>query len=544
MKPDDNNVMCISKVELSLDNVKSVSKGMPGGFFIYKADDKEELIAWNDMVLSIFGCESDEEFVSLVGNSFKGMVHKDDLDIVDKSIIDQVSADEHKFDHVEYRIIKKNGEVAWVDDFGRLVDTTQFGLVYYVFIRDITDQKRIQEEKLKIQHELEKEQHIKSAREEFLFNVSHDIRTPMNAIMGYTDLALRSLDDSTELKDCLEKIKISSGHMMSLIDDLLEMSELSSDNIEIHLSGCSIDEEMTTAVKMLKESGDEKNITLSLKADIKHDSVITDAQRLRRVMCNLIENSIKYTGEGGSIAVSVKEGPLSESGYARYDFEVTDTGIGMSEEFMQRIFGAFEREATSTKSGAPGVGLGLSITKNLVDRLGGTIHVTSQKGHGSAFTVSLPLKLSLETVTHFAKEFTPDLKADGQFRILQVEDIEVNRRMAEKILTGAGFLVESVCDGSDAVSRIKELPPFYYDLILMDIQMPVMNGFEATRVIRNMGRKDSESVPIIALSANARDIDKKRSIECGMNRHIAKPFSAAALISSINEEIAHSKTNL
>ncbi len=257
---DKNN---ISKIELSLDNVKAVSKGMPGGFFIYKADEGEELIAWNDMVLTIFGCADDVEFKALAGNSFRGMVHRDDYALVDKSIIEQVASDTHKFDHVEYRIIKKNGEEAWVDDFGRLVDTTEFGLVYFVFIRDVTEQKRIQAENLRIHLELEKEKQIKNAIDEFLFNVSHDIRTPMNAITGYTELALHSIDDRAELTGCLEKIKISGGHMMSLIDDLLEMSELSSGNIELHTGPCSISKEMKTATEMLKERADEKNIMLS-----------------------------------------------------------------------------------------------------------------------------------------------------------------------------------------------------------------------------------------------------------------------------------------
>ena len=526
----------ISKLDLSLDNVNIVSKGMPGGFFIYKADDNEELIAWNDVVVSIFGCKNDDEFKDLVGSSFKGMVHCDDLRVVYQSIIDQVSSNEHKFDHVEYRITKKNGDIAWVDDFGRLVDTTEFGLVYFVFIRDITEQKRIQAENLRIQLELEIEKQIINTRNEFLFNVSHDIRTPMNAITGYTELALNSLEDAAEVKDCLEKIRISGGHMMSLIDDLLEMSELYSGNIELHIDQCSIKQELTTATEMLRELADEKSITLSLNIDTQNDSVLTDAQRLRRIMCNLIENGIKYTNKGGSVTVTVKEGPLSGSGYARYDFTVTDTGIGMSEKFLKRIFGAFEREETSTKSGASGIGLGLSITKNLVDRLGGTISVTSKKCEGSSFTVSLPLRLSgIEKAGN--KESNKNVRAEGQYRILQVEDLEVNRKMTEKILTKAGFIVESVCDGSDAVSEIKELPEGYYDLILMDIQMPVMNGFEATRLIRSMGRKDTDTVPIIALSANARDIDKKRSIECGMNTHIAKPFSVQDLISTINEEI-------
>ncbi|MBQ9304628.1 PAS domain-containing hybrid sensor histidine kinase/response regulator [Butyrivibrio sp.] len=218
--------MRTNKTKLSLESIENISERMPGGFFIYKADENEELIAYNDVVLNIYGCADRASFKKLTGGTFKGMVHPDDYKNVDDSILDQISADEEKFDHVEYRIIKNDGSVAYVDDFGRLVDTEEFGSVYYVFIQDITEKKRIMEENSRMEKELERHRQTKIIRDEFLFNVSHDIRTPMNAIMGYTDLAIKYMDDKKELSESLSKVKESSKHMMSLIDDLLDMSEM------------------------------------------------------------------------------------------------------------------------------------------------------------------------------------------------------------------------------------------------------------------------------------------------------------------------------
>ena len=256
-------------------------------------------------------------------------------------------------------------------------------------------------------------------------------------------------------------------------------------------------------------------------------------------MSNLVSNAVKFTPAGGAVPVSARRKQVSESGYARYEFTVSDTGVGMSEEFMRRMYEAFEREESSTKAGTIGTGLGLSITKSLLNVMGGSIAVKSRKGEGTTFTVDLPLKLA-DHVSAPAGENTEEtnFRAKGEHRILLVEDIEINRMLAETILEEAGFLVESVPDGCDAVEIITNHPQWYYDLVLMDIQMPVMNGYEATRAIRAIGRSDTNTLPIIALSANARDEDKRMSMESGMNNHIAKPFDVAHLISTVNEHIA------
>ena len=528
------------KVKLSLKSVESFLKSMPGGFYIYKADETEELISFNDIVIKIYGCESREEFISHTGGSFKGMVHPDDLGNVEKIISDQVESDEQKFDHVEYRIIRKDGRLAWVDDFGRLVNTIEYGLVYYVFIQDVTERRKIQADNLRMELELASEKNLIDARNEFLFNVSHDIRTPMNAIMGYTELALRHIEDREELTDALLNVKNSSHHMMSLIDDLLEMSSITAGVMGLKPEICNIKEELDIVYDMMLIKANEKGIILSKNLSLPDVDVITDAHRFRRVMSNLLDNAIKFTSSGGKVELSARTGDSSDSGYLRYEFKISDTGIGMSEDFLNKLFGVFAREETSTKSGSRGIGLGLAIVKNLVDRLGGTIKVDSTKGEGTVFTVSIPMMQALEEFKEKKEVYDPEPKAEGKYRILLVEDMEINRRMAEKILKEAGFIVESVTDGSDSVKRVEESPDYYYDLILMDIQMPVMNGYEATRIIRSMNREYTQSIPIIALSANARDEDRAKSIQCGMNTHVAKPFVIAELINTINEEIRNS----
>lgn len=535
----ESTVSSKNKVQLSLDSIKKIAEGMPGGFFIYRADEKEEILYRNDIVLEIFGCEDEDAFFALTGNSFRGMVHPEDLDSVEQSITEQVTSNVGKFDHVEYRIIRKDGEICWVDDFGRLLDTEEYGNVYYVFIQDVTKRRKIQMENLRMEMELERERKLAETKDDFLFYISHDIRTPMNAIMGFTELAIRHIEEPDRLRDSLNKIKDAGHHMVSLIDEFLEMGQIRTNRVELKPEVCNLKEQLTYVFDMMNLQALEKKITLIQDIDIPDCELVMDAPHFRRIMNNLIDNAIKYTSAGGSVTIRAAAGQSSESGYTRYQFQIADTGIGMSEEFMQRIFHSFEREASSTQSGISGAGLGLPIAKNLTDLMGGTLTVESKKGEGSVFTLALPLKSAKEGESRQKPPVSDEmLKAAGSYRILLVEDVEINRLMAEMLLMEAGFLVESVCDGSDAVACVERTPVWHYDLILMDIQMPVMNGYEATRIIRKMGREDTSVIPIVAFSANTREEDKRRSIESGMNNHIAKPFDLAKMVHVINEEIA------
>ena len=667
--------------------LENITGKMPGGFFIYRADDKEELLYANDVLLDIFGCETLEEFKELTGYTFHGIVHPDDLAKVQASIAEQIATHDKNIDYVEYRIRRKDGSIRWVDDFGRFAKTKNFGNVYYVFIRDITEMHlereenlrrekviaglsigfssiyllnldtgsmrpyrlknenfrtitaelgltdtekiswrdiipayaeryvlpedkelylketgvdrvrerlkvepsytitfrcrgeddkilytemfiaRVEEEnftrhvvmgyrdvtehftqvrrelaaKMNMEMELEREKRANEIKASFLFNISHDIRTPMNAIMGFTELAKHHIQEPDRLNLYLRKVDEANHHLIALIDDLLEMSRIDYGRIEIKSEPCNLNEQIDIVLNMFRPMAYEKQLKLEEDLDLPDGEVYVDALRFRRIMGNLVSNAVKFTPPQGTIKITARRKQTSDSGYARYQFSITDTGVGMTEEFMKKMYDAFEREHTSTRTGYIGTGLGLSITKKLLNVMGGSISVKSQKDVGSTFTVDLPLKL----VDHVQKSGTaiePEIpKHSGESRILLVEDIEVNRMLAEAILTEAGFLVESVPDGSDAVEIIKSRPMWYYDLVLMDIQMPVMNGYEATRSIRALGREDTNTLPIIALSANARDEDKRMSMESGMNSHVAKPFDIAHLISTIEEYISENR---
>ena len=409
--------------------------------------------------------------------------------------------------------------------------------------RDVTEETlRVQRElaaRLRTEMELEREKHANEIKSSFLFNISHDIRTPMNAIMGFSDLAKRHIHEPERLRDYLDKVDEASRQLLALIDDLLEMSHISYGRIELKAEPCALREQIGMVLDLFRGHIEEKQLYLEQQLDLPEDEVLVDAHRFRRILSNLLSNAVKFTPAGGRIRITARQKQVSESGYARYTFTVEDNGIGMTEEFMHRMYAAFEREESSTRAGKIGTGLGLSITKNLLNVMGGSISVRSRKGEGTAFTVDLPLKLAAGGAPAAEKpEEEQDFRANGEHRILLVEDIEINRLLAETILEGAGFLVESVPDGCDAVEAITRRQPWYYDLVLMDIQMPVMNGYEATRAIRAIGRPDTNSLPIIALSANAHEEDKRQSLDSGMNNHIAKPFDVAHLITTVNEHIA------
>ncbi len=400
-------------------------------------------------------------------------------------------------------------------------------------------ERRVQREmaeKLRMELELEREKSANEIKSAFLFNISHDIRTPMNAIIGFTDLAKRHLHEPERLREYLELVDESSRHLLSLIDDLLEMSRIDYGRVELRSEPCDLRAELEKTVDMFRDQAETKRLTLKEQIDLPEGRVLTDAHRFCRILGNLLSNAVKFTPEGGTVTVTARRKQVSDSGYARFAFSVSDNGIGISEQFMARMYAAFEREESSTKSGTIGTGLGLSITKHLLDMMGGSISVKSKKGEGSTFTVDLPLKLADHTPQPREVQENPH-RAAGEHRILLVEDIEINRMLAETILEEAGFLVESVPDGCDAVEAITSHPVWYFDLILMDIQMPVMNGYEATRAIRAIGREDTKQIPIIALSANAREEDRRMSMESGMNHHVAKPFDVAQLIATVNEHI-------
>ena len=509
----------------TLPIIEQFANQMPGGFFIYRADESESIIYVNEAMTEIFGCESAEEFKELTGNTFRGMVHPDDLEEVESSILSQIEKNTNNRDYVEYRIIRKDGSVRYIEDYGHFVKTDNYGGVYYVFINDATEKH--------IAEELEKQRKLSSFKLGFLFNISHDIRTPMNSIMGFTALAKCHINEPGLLSGYLDKVDMSNRHMMSLIDDILEMSSIESGNVRIADEARDISSIVKSAAVMLQPEAGKKGVALYCDTDLPDVKAYTDAARLERVLTNVIGNAVKFTPGGGSVRLTARSYPTEEAKRRRYEFTVTDNGIGMSEEFLTRIFSPFEREETSTKTGYPGSGLGLSIASSLLRLMGGTISVSSKKGEGSEFVISVPMKISEAPAVPkpAASDEKPQAAKSGA-RVLIVEDIEINRLLAE--LKRSGFEVSSVNDGCDAVEAVRNSPEGYFDAVLMDIQMPIMNGYEATRAIRALEREDARSLPIIALSANAAAEDRRMSLESGMNTHIAKPFEINELINTIN----------
>lgn len=378
---------------------------------------------------------------------------------------------------------------------------------------------------------LEKAELANKAKSAFLFNMSHDIRTPLNAMIGFTDMAIKNIEDKGKALDCLKKSKLSSEHLLSLVNDVLDMSRIESGKVELDLNPVNLDENGNDYVPMLKSLAEKKNVDFKyVSHNIQNRYVYVDFLRLNQVIINVVSNAVKYTPSGGFVSLDVSQIPSDREGYGVYEFVISDTGIGMSPEYQSHLFDEFSRERTSTVSKQQGTGLGLAISKRIIDMMEGTIDVESEVGKGSKFTIRVPMRLqenpeAVEQV-RFAYSEQESISFEG-FKVLVVEDNELNLEISRDALENAGVVVESAEDGSIAIERLKEKGPDYYDCILMDIQMPVMDGFEATRKIRKMF--PDKRIPIVALSANAFDEDRRKSLEAGMDGHLSKPIVMAQL---------------
>ena len=376
------------------------------------------------------------------------------------------------------------------------------------------------------------------AKSTFLSNMSHDIRTPMNAIIGYINLAKEDGVSLEQMKVYLGKIEGASHHLLALINDVLEMSRIESGKVELELAEYDLFKIFDDVRDIFATQMSEKNIDYTVDySGVKQRAVICDKNRMNRMLLNLVSNAFKFTEENGSVSVIVKQTGDVSDGLVPLKLSVKDTGIGMSKEFAERVFESFERERTSTVSGIEGTGLGMAITKNIVDMMGGTISVLSMQGVGTEFTIKVNLKVGETDYEHLKQESISadeeELDLTGK-RLLLVEDIEINREIATALLQGFGFEVESAGNGQIAVDKVSALDAGYYDGILMDIQMPVMNGYEASRAIRALDDPLKSGIPIIAMTANAFAEDVKKAEDAGMNAHIAKPLD----VDNMKETIA------
>ena len=566
-----------------------------------------------------------------------------------------------------------NDQTCVRQSFAMTRDENTGDVMVLVISKDITEQvKRQREQTQALQDALMQAQHANAAKTTFLSNMSHDIRTPMNAIIGFSTIAVSHIDNKSQVLDCLQKVLASSNHLLSLINDILDMSRIESGKVQIKEQECNISEIIHNLVNIIQPQVKAKQLELFIDTyEVVNENIIADPLKLNQVFINLLSNSVKYTPAEGILSFRIIQKGTFRHGYGNYQFIVKDSGIGMSEEFVKHIFEPFEREYTVTQSGIQGTGLGMAITKNIVEMMNGHISVESEIGKGSTFTVELELKLQdtehdrnhnikeleglraivvdddlntcdsackmlkqlgmrpdwttsgreavfraktafsegdsyhtyiidwqmpglsgVETakrirtaigndapiiiltaydwadieeeakeagVTAFCAKplFMSDLKTvllaannmaeknesfpqwtkesfEGR-RVLLVEDNELNREIAQVILEEAGFVVETAPDGTDAVAMVEKAEEKYYDVVLMDVQMPVMNGYEATRTIRSLDREDVKDLPIIAMTANALEDDKEAAFKSGMNAHIAKPIDMEIFMSALRK---------
>lgn len=691
--------------------VEELGLHMPGGFFIYKAEEPEELLYANHAVIDIFGCKDLDEFKELTGNTFKGMLHPDDYRQISDSIVKQISENEGKYDYVEYRIIRKDGEIRYVDDYGHYTETEEYGGIYYVFISDVTEMKKIKaaetearvkqqelEEKLALQEKLLEQQKKASeqsqmitamasdyrcvyyvvldtdegicyrtdhpfdsalnvgehfsfskafkeyaekfvtkeyregflnfidpenirkkladeliityrylisrngiesyemlrmagvrhpedrddhmvhaigvgftdidremrenmarsralsdalasaeeanmAKTAFLSNMSHEIRTPMNAIIGLNNIALSDPEISDKTRGYLEKISTSAEHLMHIINDILDMSRIESGRMSVNHEEFSFLETLEHVNTIIGGQCREKGLhyEYGIKGEV-DEFYIGDDMKLSQVLINILGNAVKFTPQGGTVKFTVEEVAKFE-GNSTLRFTIEDTGIGMSKEFLPKLFETFSQEDSTVTNRYGSSGLGMPITKNMVELMNGNIEVESEKGVGSKFAVTVTLEESTRTSSNKeensekdepSKEEHADLKG---LKVLLAEDMMINAEITMMILSLHEMEADHAENGKIALEKYLSAPEGYYDIILMDMRMPEMNGLEATKAIRKSGRKDSETIPIIALTANAFDEDVQRSLQAGLNAHLSKPVEPESLCEAIEDLI-------
>ena len=393
-----------------------------------------------------------------------------------------------------------------------------------------------QELNAKLQVAVEKAESANHAKSTFLFNMSHDIRTPMNAIIGYADLASRHLDDPAKLKNYMENIQVCGQNLLMLLNNVLDLARIENDKTEMEYSVSDIEKDFRNCVAMFRNQADSKGQTLMVTTQLQYPYIYADIPHLTEICTNLVSNAVKYTGAGGTIRCNVTQKPGKKEDWCDTVITVADNGIGMSQEFQKHIFEPFERERTSTVSKVEGSGIGMGIVKKLVGLMGGTVEVESRIGVGSTFTVTIPCRIASEDETQAKRETNPsDQKCLCGTRILLTEDNDLNAEIAVELLQEEGCTVDRAKDGVECVDMLEKAANGTYQLILMDIQMPVMNGYDAARKIRGLDDPQKANIPIIAMTANAFTEDRQVALDAGMNDHIAKPINMNVLVPTLRK---------
>ena len=393
-----------------------------------------------------------------------------------------------------------------------------------------------QELNAKLQIAAENAESANRAKSTFLFNMSHDIRTPMNAIIGYADLASRHSDDPAKLKKYMENIQVCGQNLLMLLNNVLDLARIENDKTEMEYSVSDVEKDFRNCLAMFRNQADSKGQTLTVTTQLPYPYIYADIPHLTEVCTNLVSNAVKYTGNGGTIRCGVTQKPGEKAGWCDTVITVADNGIGMSQEFQKHIFEPFERERTSTVSKVEGSGIGMGIVKKLVGLMGGTVEVESKIGVGSTFTVTIPCRIASEDETQAKREINPsDQKCLCGTRILLTEDNDLNAEIATELLQEEGCTVDRAKDGVECVDMLEKAANGTYQLILMDVQMPVMNGYDATKKIRRMDDPQKANIPIVAMTANAFSEDKQVALDAGMNDHIAKPINMSVLVPTLRK---------
>ena len=393
-----------------------------------------------------------------------------------------------------------------------------------------------QELNAKLQVAVENAESANRAKSTFLFNMSHDIRTPMNAIIGYADLASRHLDDPAKLEKYMENIQVCGQNLLVLLSNVLDLARIENDKTEIEYSVSDVEKDFRNCIAMFQNQADSKGQTLTVTTQLQYPYVYVDIPHLTEVCTNLVSNAVKYTGAGGTIRCDITQKPGEKESWCNMVITVADNGIGMSQEFQKHIFEPFERERTSTVSKVEGSGIGMGIVKKLVGLMGGTVAVESKIGVGSTFTVTIPCRIASEDETQAKRETNPsDQKCLCGTRILLTEDNDLNAEIATELLQEEGCTVDRAKDGVECVDMLEKAVNGTYQLILMDIQMPVMNGYDAAKKIRRMDDPQKANIPIIAMTANAFTEDRQAALDAGMNDHIAKPINMNVLVPTLRK---------
>ena len=393
-----------------------------------------------------------------------------------------------------------------------------------------------QELNAKLQIAAENAESANRAKSTFLFNMSHDIRTPMNAIIGYADLASRHLDDPAKLEKYMENIQVCGQNLLMLLNNVLDLARIENDKTEMEYSVSDVDKDFRNCIAMFRNQADSKGQTLTVTTQLPYPYIYADIPHLTEVCTNLVSNAVKYTGAGGTIRCGITQKPGEKEGWCDTVVTVADNGIGMSQEFQKHIFEPFERERTSTVSKVEGSGIGMGIVKKLVGLMGGTVEVESKIGVGSTFTVTIPCRIASEDEIQAKREINPsDQKCLCGTRILLTEDNDLNAEIATELLQEEGCTVDRAKDGVECVDMLEKAANGTYQLILMDVQMPVMNGYDATKKIRRMDDPQKANIPIVAMTANAFSEDKQVALDAGMNDHIAKPINMSVLVPTLRK---------